>query len=181
MHYPNKTTLIVALSALFCFSTLQAQAGPILITINNAEQTGSIGETLFFNGSVTNTSDVAVDYGGALLGIFSREPNDTAAYANLFYSSELLNFLSTDPFDPGETSGTIPLFRAQLAQSRSGSRGTAILNGALILADGDPFVPSNEIGRGAFRITAVPEPATVLLLGAGLATLGAAVRKKRRQ
>jgi hypothetical protein len=88
---------------------------------------------------------------------------------------------------PGESTGVIPIFRFDLNPGFGGPS-PVIVSGLFIVSQGDVFVPANELGRASWSITvlpnpnadAIPEPATALLLGAGLLGLATRVYRKGR-
>ena len=175
--------LLAILFLLVSGSGQVAKADPITFNITNPNLTGSSGSVLSLLGSFTNTTTAPLTFG---LGINFPDGIDPAA---LFVSFEpgdallqvyngSLDFL-TFTMAPGQTaSGTLLSFTL-------GPNLTAgLLNLDIGFLTGSPSAPV-LIGSGAFNINVtaapVPEPATLLLIGTGLAGLATRIRKRKDQ
>jgi PEP-CTERM motif len=181
---PRNFLSIALLAMIFLLangSSQVAQADPITFNITNPNLTGSSGSVISLLGSFTNTTTAPLTFG---LGINFPDGIDPAA---LFVSFEpgdallqvyngSLEFL-TFTMTPGQTaSGTL------LSFTLGPNLKPGLLNLDIGFFTGNPSAPV-LIGSGAFNINVtaapVPEPATLLLIGTGLAGLAARIRSRK--
>jgi hypothetical protein len=190
MHRATRLLLtFLTFSFLYVASASVARADSVVVNITNPVQTLMVGFSGSFSGSLTNTSASPVTISGTLLTLTILGPVPDTLIVLDFADAylDLVSPLRNGPLTlaPGESTGVIPLFEFDLIHTFSGPLPVTI-NGMFIVSNGDPFIPANQLGSANWTITAltnpnpVPEPATVLLLGAGLVgVVGKAYRKRR--
>jgi hypothetical protein len=168
--------------------TSVARADSVVITFTNPIQTLVAGTNGSVIGSFTNISASPVTISGSLL-TFNIVGQVEGTLIVFFPANEFLNLVSPlggGPLTlaPGESTDVIPIFTFQLSPFFAGPS-PAIVNGQFIVSFGDPFVAANQLGQASYSITvlpnpAVPEPATLVLLGTSLFAMAATGYRKRK-
>lgn len=136
-------------------------------------QSGVPGTTLSFRGSATNAGTSRIEFTGI----------DVDTPPGGFWFGFNVTFFENAPafLDPGETTGDIEIFNVLIFPNTS----PGTYRGSILLTDG----PTTDFvfGREDFQIivldseTPIPEPATMILFGTGLATLGGAMKRRRNK
>jgi hypothetical protein len=161
-------TLSLFVLAAASLLSVPAYADTITLTLIDPIQYGgnSLGSSLSFDATVaapiTNTADVFL--------------NSDSFNVDAPLSMDDSPFLSGFPFSlsPGQSFNGL-LFTVFLPTTTS----NAVYNGFFEIlggADGNTF---NNLANVQFEVTTVPEPTTILLLGAGLPGIAAMIRRKR--
>jgi hypothetical protein len=162
----SKLSLFVFAAALLL--SLPAYADTITLTLTNPVQSGvgSLGSSLSFDATVaapsTNSGDVFLN--GDSFNVDAPLSIDDSSFFSEFPLS----------LTPGESFNGL-LFTVFLPTTTS----NAIYNGAFSILGGADGNASNDLADVTFQVSTVPEPTTILMLGAGLPGLVAMIRRKR--
>ncbi len=162
----TRTASLCAVLLLTCFALAnEARADTLTLTINNPDQTIPRNGTASFYGSLTNPTP-----GTIIIDSYAFTRNPPIIGGGFFF-----DLAPTFTLSGMTTTGDILLFNV------GGDPGT-VLNGVFVVnyhTAEAPGVHLTATANFSVNVAAVPEPATLLLLGTGVAGL-VAVRSRRR-
>lgn len=161
--------------AAFCVAvTSVAHADPVIVTLTNPNQAGTFGTVFSFSGTITNLNTSPFTFIESRL---RTVPVSGGPFTGRLTYPEVVNLF----LPGGATTPVIPLFTVTIDVNFQ--PGTYNLEYTIVGLSGNSVIISNP---ALFTITilpsepsAIPEPATLISLGAGLSGLGV-IRRRRR-
>ena len=172
MNSLKRTTLVaVALTVICLVAAARTNADPLVLTISNPTQTVTPGTWINFTGTLTNSTALGFDIGGP--GLLA--PQGLVNFGDIAIPS---NFL-TDPGPLSTVSGGV--LNVRISPTATPGSYIAWLQLGGFFADGSRGSAIGEVNITVTDPSAVPEPSSILLLGTGLFSAGALVRRYRKR
>ena len=163
---------LISLGVLCLGSAGLVRADPVTLTLVTPTLTGTPGSILTFSGTITNNGppSLLIKVGG---GYTDYGPTFSLVRSG---ASQL-----TSPITLGanQSTGVIPLFSFTLSPDYNGPLPATTDLAFFIASIEGPSEITVAIGNVRVVATPIPEPATLLLLGSGLAALALGVGKRR--
>lgn len=155
---------VISLAVLLAAAT-RTKADQVTLTLTNPTQTGMIGSTLLFTGTITNTGteSVLIDSSGLIVDPFTTT-------RNLIFTSGALTLA------PMQSTGEILLFTVTLDPALNAP---STITGFFSVGRSSTVNGELAIEQFTINVEPIPEPATLLLLGTGLAAVALRKRNKR--
>jgi PEP-CTERM motif-containing protein len=167
MSVSRNVLLTIAAFVIICCCRVDTYADPLVLTLSNPVQTVTPGQTVILFASVANNSNSPQTIG--LVGIDAN-----SILVDISSSPAVSNFFLVT-IAGGSMLGPLPF--ATVGIPAGLTEGT-IITGQILIGN----FQLNDIETANYMITvATPEPATLLLLGTGVAGLVGAVRRRRKE
>lgn len=176
------------LAAVFCFAVLclgsavNAKADPVTISLFDPSSLQTTpGSTIVLSGTITNNtaSVLFVNSSGGALNINDPLGSNIVQDATFFIRPNLTTYV----LQPGQSTGVVPLVSLLI---NPGAPNPSLTSGTIEICGGASPAACDQLGSVSFTVgigrspeTPVPEPATLSMLGTGLAVIAAGVRRRR--
>jgi hypothetical protein len=167
----RSTLIAVALAVIYLGAAARTNADPLVLTVGNPNQTVTPGTWINFTGTLTNSTLLGFDIGGP--GLLSPQ-----GLVNLGDIAIPSNFL-TDPGPLSTVSGGV--LNVRISPTATPGSYIAWLQLGGFFLDGSRGFAMSEVNITVTDPSAVPEPTSILLLGTGLMSAGALVRRYRKR
>ena len=167
MSVSRNALLTIAAFVIICCCRVDTYADPLVLTLSNPVQTVTPGQTVILFASVANNSNSPQTIGLVGIDVHSNlvDISSSPAIGNFFLVT----------IAGGSMLGPLPF--ATVGIPAGLTEGT-IITGQILIGN----LQLNDIETANYMITvATPEPATLLLLGTGVAGLVGAVRRRRKE
>ena len=167
MSVSRNVLLTIAAFVIICCCRVDTYADPLVLTLSNPVQTVTPGQTVILFASVANNSNSPQTIGLVGIDVHSNvvDISSSPAISNFFLVT----------IAGGSMLGPLPF--ATVGIPAGLTEGT-IITGQILIGNFE----LSDIENANYTITvAIPEPATLLLLGTGVAGLVGAVRRRRKE
>ena len=161
---------VVGLTVISLVAAARTSADPLVLTINNPNQTVTPGTWISFTGTLTNSTLLAFHVGGP--GLLS--PEGLVNFGDIGIPSDFL----TDVGPMSTVSGGVLNVRISPTAAPGSYTATLFLTGSF--SDGSIELPRGEVNITVTAPAAVPEPASMILFGTGLIGAASLTRRFRK-